>query len=104
MDSEFIGYVGPPDLHDSRIIKIEKVQDNLKVHVKSPEGKQFILEFLGVTNHTANQPEGMLLYALSEMHSTKGLRKFVFVNWDDADTADLEIVAAEFRVVENQKV
>jgi len=38
----------------------------------------------------------MTLYALSEMDYEAPQRHFLFVNWDDEDDAQLEVIARDF--------
>ncbi|HYT17173.1 MAG TPA: hypothetical protein VEO18_02870 [Thermoplasmata archaeon] len=95
---DFVGYVGPPDIHDGRIMRVERDGDHFWVDVKVESGEMLIFEFLGVTAIRSNRPEGMLLYSLSEMRSQAPLRRFVFTNWDTRDDAFLEVVARDFFV------
>ena len=101
MSDEFIAYVGPPDLHDGQIVQVISEPDTITVLVKSYEGRQFDIVFVGVTDHHATAPEGMTLSALVEMQCPAPQRKFVFANWDEDDTAELTIVAAGFKVVDD---
>jgi hypothetical protein len=45
-----------------------------------------------------NQPEGMLLYSLSEMRASPPLRKFVFANNEEDHPGYLSILATDFSV------
>ncbi len=56
------------------------------------------MDFSGVAEVRAVEPEGMMLYALSEMSCQPPLRRFVFANWDDESKAHLEVDAAGFAV------
>ncbi|MBW3543034.1 MAG: hypothetical protein KY476_22470 [Planctomycetes bacterium] len=97
--SDFIGYVGPADIHDGTIEAVEVRDDLMIVRIRPLEGERFSLCFSGVENIRSQQPEGMLLYALAEMMFEPPLRRFVFANWDAADQASLEVVARDFTVV-----
>ena len=41
-----------------------------------------------------------MLYSLNEMSYPPPLRRFVFVNWEEEDSATLEVVAAGFSIHE----
>ena len=97
--SEFIGYIGSPEIHDGSVLGVEHDGDWTRVVIRSEKGYQFALEFLGVESVESNQPEGMIVYALCEMKADAPLRSFVFTNWDEDDDASLEILAREIRIV-----
>ena len=97
-DSSFIRYVGEADFHDGSIVSVEQHEENVRVRVRGASGKVFVVDFSGVREVRANEPEGMMLYALSEMTSQPPLRRFVFANWDDQSKAILEVDAAGFMV------
>jgi hypothetical protein len=99
-ESTFVGYVGDADLHDGSIVAVEQQDDIVRVHLRGASGKAFVIEFNGVRVVRANRPEGMLLYALSEMTCQPPERRFVFANWDNEDTARLEIDATDFSISE----
>ncbi len=48
-----------------------------------------------------NQPEGMLLYSLSEMRASPPLRKFEFTNNEEDHPGYLSILATAFSVRSN---
>jgi len=100
MTSDFVAYVGPSNLHDATILRVESTQDTVTVFVESYERRRFALVFHGVTHQEMNTPEGMVLYALIEMHTTPPRHRYVFANWDDDDPARLEIVAEGFDVMD----
>ncbi|MFI5453945.1 MAG: hypothetical protein ACHRXM_00680 [Isosphaerales bacterium] len=100
MTSEFVAYVGPPDLHDGTILRVESTQDTVTVLVESYERRRFALEFHGVTHQEMNAPEGMVLYALIEMRTPPPRHKYVFANWEYDDPARLEIEAEGFDVMD----
>jgi hypothetical protein len=92
-ESCFVSYVGVADFHDCSILEIEQHDDAVRVRVRGANGKVFVVDFSGVREVRANRPEGMLLYALSELTGEPPLRRFAFVNWDDDDEAHLELDA-----------
>ena len=96
--SSFVGYIGDADFHDGSILTVDRRGDAVRVRVRGASGKTFIVDFGGVSAMRANQPEGMLLYALSEMTGKPPLRRFVFANWDDDSKARLEVDAASFSI------
>src|SRR4051812_26125209 len=83
MENAFIAYVGPPELHDGQIIRVESAQDTLTVFVEGDTGRRFALAFDGVIHQNIIAPEGMGLYALCEMRSPPPHRKFVFAGWEE---------------------
>ena len=95
---DFFGYVGDPEIHDVRVLKVERNGDRASVVVKGASGRILVVEFVGVTAIRSNRREGMVLYSLSEMKGTPPLWRFVFTNWHDEDDASLEIIAREFLV------
>lgn len=97
-DSPFIGYVGDPDFHDGSVLTVKQVGDSLQVRVRGASGKFYVVEFGGVSAVRSNKPEGMVLYALSELRMQPPQRRFVFANWDEQDEASLEIDAESFTV------
>jgi hypothetical protein len=97
---KFVAYVGPPELHDGRIVRVTSKQDTITVLVTGDTGCLFSLVFYGVIHHHAVTPEGMTLYALTEEQDSLPHRKFVFVNWNEEDSSELSIVAAGFRVLD----
>jgi hypothetical protein len=52
-----------------------------------------MLRFDGVESVAANEPVGMVLYALAELHDAPPLRRFSFTNWDESEDAALVITA-----------
>jgi hypothetical protein len=94
-DSDFVAYVGPPELHDGYIVEVQRQNEKARVVIRGASGRLFAVEFCGVQSVKAHRAEGMLLYSLSEMKAAAPLRRFVFVNWDEEDDASLEIVARE---------
>jgi len=95
---DFIAYVGSKDIHDSTIVAVERTNATVMVRLRALDGRQFSLEFLGVASVSAQQPENMFLYALTEMRHPPPLRRFVFANSDEDSTASLEIIAENVTV------
>jgi hypothetical protein len=98
VDASFVAYVGEPDFHDGSIISVEQDNTTARVRVRGASGRVYVVAFDGVAALRANCPEGMMLYALSELHAEPPLRRFSFANWDDADEAFLEIEAEGFSI------
>ena len=85
------------DVHDGWIRRVEKETDRLRVFIVTIDGRRVVFEFTGVREVKHNRPEGMLLYALSELREVAPLRRFSFVNWEEEDDGYLEVVALEFQ-------
>jgi len=68
----------------------------LTVLVTTIEGREVELKFLDVQRIKQHQPVGMQLYALAEMAEPHPWRRFVFVNWDEEDDAQLEVISKDF--------
>lgn len=96
----FVGYVGDADFHDGTILVVEQRDGMARVRVRGASGKLFAVDFGGLREIRANQPVGMVLYALSELSCERPLRRFAFVNWDDGSPAQLEIDAETIAVRE----
>ena len=99
MEREFVGYVGPSDLHNATVRRVESEGVSVTVLLESYEGRRFALRFYGVADWIASDPEGMMLYSLSEMRSVPPHRRFVFANWEDDAPESLEIVAERFEEI-----
>jgi hypothetical protein len=102
-DSEFVAYVGIPDIHDGVVLRasVEEREKKAEVIIKGDSGCEHAIVFEGVAEVKMNAPEGMVLYALSEMRTTPPLRRFEFVNSnddDENDTRSLSVVAKDFRI------
>src|ERR1700722_14078111 len=100
-DASFIAYVGDPDFHDGSIVAVEHEERVSRVRVCGASGKAFLVVFTGVYAVRANAPEGMVLYALSELRGEPPMRRFVFANWDSDGKGFLEIVAETVTVLED---
>jgi hypothetical protein len=99
-DASFVGYVGDADFHDGTVLAVEQQYGMARVRVRGASGKVLVVEFRGVRAVRANQPEGMMLYALSELRGELPLRRFAFANWDDDSPACLEVDAESIAVRE----
>ena len=97
-DPEFVAYVGHADFHDGHIRAVCHAGDQVDVVVEGYSGRKYKVHFSGVRRFMANQPEGMMIYALNEMRATPPFRCFLFTNWDEDDPASLEIEAREFTI------
>lgn len=91
MEERFIGNVGDPGLHDGSITAVRTVEESVEVDVAGADGQLLQIRFDGVEAIAANEPIGMIVYALAEPHSEPPLRMFSFTNWDESDSASLAI-------------
>ena len=98
--SAFVGYVGDADFHDGSILDVEQHGGTVRVRVRGASGLVFVVDFTEVRAVRANRPEGMALYALTELSSEPPLRRFAFANWDDGGDAYLEVEAETVAVRE----
>lgn len=104
MSDELLRYVGPPDLHDATIERLEQEGATLRVRVRAEDGEVITAEFRGVTQVVVTEAEGMMLYAVAEMRSDGPGRRFVFANWygpgEEGSERQLEVMAEDvhFRV------
>lgn len=98
---DFMGYVGSAFVHDAIIKHVEQTNDTVTVELQTCEKKLVAIRFTGVKSVISNKPEGMVLYALSEMfYEVELLRRFVFVNSDEENDSALEIIATDFVIQE----
>jgi hypothetical protein len=97
-DSAFVAYRGNADFHDGTLLNFHHQGSIIRARVCGASKKVYIVEFTGVRTVWANRPEGMLLYALTELLGEAPLRRFVFVSWHEDDAAALEIGAEGFMV------
>jgi hypothetical protein len=96
-ESDFIGYVHVPDVHDGVILEVRERGDAVRVLVKAYDGRLYALEFHGVRSLRSHQPEGMMLYGLVEMAAAPPSRRFVFAEWEDGGARYLEVTAEEMK-------
>src|SRR5438552_3305094 len=80
-DPDFIGYIEKPDVHDGFVLQVQHNGETARVLVKAYDGHLYAFEFDGVKSVISFEPEGMMLYSLSEMAVPQPFRRFVFVNW-----------------------
>lgn len=97
--SEFIGHVGPAEIHDAVIERVDEQSDSLVVVLRVTDGTSsgLQIEFDEPSEIEQERALGMTLYALAELASEGGLRRFSFVNWDESDSARLDLKAANVR-------
>jgi hypothetical protein len=90
LSDNFLRYIGPAELHDATIERLERDGAVVRVRIRSEDGQLITAEFRGVTEILATAAEGMLLYALAEMRSDGPQRRFVFANWYDPGEEGVE--------------
>jgi hypothetical protein len=96
----FVGYVGPPEVHDASVVTVSPSIDGLRVVLEMPDQGTIVVDFGGVWAYPAHEPEGMRLYSLTEtavdppQEFLSPLRRFVFVNWDETDARSLVVLAS----------
>ncbi|HET9409277.1 MAG TPA: hypothetical protein VFO39_18695 [Candidatus Sulfotelmatobacter sp.] len=99
---KFKAYIGDPDFHDGVVVRIRRASGQVDVEVEGYSGTHYLVLFDGVTSVMTRNPEGMVLYALTEMEADGTSRHFVFANSREADQeggeSALEIEAREFTV------
>ena len=100
-ETEFVAYVGIADIHDGTILRVSAEGKTAEVVIEGYSGREHAILFDGVDQVEMNEPEGMLLYSLSEMRAEPPLRKFVFTNNDEDDQKSLSVVALDFRIRSN---
>src|ERR1043165_6340073 len=89
----FVGYIGPPEIHDGTIYRVYSDDQSLTVVVIDANEQEIRFHFVEVDAIDTVEPDGMFLYGLLEMEHEPPFRRFVFVNWDDEDTRRLEVVS-----------
>ena len=103
---KFVGYVGDPDFHDGTIEGIVRDSDRLLVTVRAYSGARFHVEFVDVELVSSTEPEGMTIYAFSEMSAEPPLRRFVFANSFEPDEESgrrsLEVACRDLSVTKLQ--
>jgi phage gp36-like protein len=63
---KFKAYVGEPDFHDGTITRVQQGPNDVSVEIKGYSGARYLVRFTGVQSVISHNPEGMVLYALSE--------------------------------------
>jgi hypothetical protein len=97
-ENEFVGYVGNPDLHDAHVKSVLRSGSSAEVRLETQNGRELRICFSDVRSLVAEQPEGMMIYALTELKADPPYRRFVFTNWDEEDTRSLEVLAKDFKI------
>jgi hypothetical protein len=94
--SEFVGYVGPSEIHDATIESVDVDSNRLVVVLRrgEPSGHRLRIEFSEPTEVQHERPVGMVLYVLAELRGGDGRRRFAFANWDEADARQLGLEAS----------
>jgi hypothetical protein len=90
---EFVAYLGVPDIHDGVVKRVSVSDVSVEVVIEGFSGRELVVLFDGLAEIEMDEPEGMLLYALSEMRAASPFRKFVFANNKEDDQKALIIVA-----------
>jgi hypothetical protein len=96
--SEFVGYVGPSEIHDAKVEAVDADSNRLVVILLEGEssGRRWRIEFAEPGAVQREHPVGMRLYGLAELRGRgDGRRRFAFVNWDEADDRQLELEASD---------
>ena len=78
--AKFKAYVGDPDFHDGAIVQVRRESHELVVEIEGYSGAHYSVRFSGVKSVKSHRPEGMVLYALSEMEDEAPSRSFHFAN------------------------
>jgi hypothetical protein len=75
---EFVGYVGPSEIHDATIERVDAEPNRLVVIVRSgaASGARLRIEFSEPVKVECERPVGMTLYALAELRGGRGQRRF----------------------------
>jgi hypothetical protein len=98
--ASFVEFNAHGDFHDGSVVSVEQQFGKASVRVRGASDKMFVVDFGGVRAVRANQPEGMMLYALSELSGEPPLRRFAFANWHEDSPAFLEVEAETIAVRE----
>jgi len=100
--SKFKAYVGDPDFHDGVIERVCQEATEISVEISGYSGTRYKVRFSGVESVISHNPEGMVLYALSEVEAEFPLREFHFANSSEPDEdggdSRLAIIARGFSV------
>lgn len=99
-DGDFIDYIGDYRVHDGRIAKVITDGDKVRVTIKSIDGEDLWFEFYEVKTIEGINPEGMLLYAVSEVKTEEPFRTFYFINWHEEREEYLSVIAKYFKYTE----
>jgi hypothetical protein len=91
-----VEYIGPPDVHDGRVLSVLEHESTTLVMVELYGGDRAEFAFEGAEVCSKN-PDGMVLYALVEFQPRADPRCFAFVNTEDDDPRSLRITARRLR-------
>jgi len=100
--SDFVEYVGVADFHDGEVLRVASAEASATVWVRGYSSREYEIRFEGVQAVEMFEPEGMDLYAISEMRAQLPIREFVFVNNCEDDQKSLSILAKGFRVLHDE--
>lgn len=88
-------YVGPAELHDATIQRVVRDGSELRVELKSAEGRLFALLFTGVTHVDSAPVEGTMIYAVTA-EPQGSLRRYCFQPWEEEQPFKLSLIAEGF--------
>jgi hypothetical protein len=108
-EQRFIGYIQEPDVRDGVIIATEFKSGFLRalfdkrvvlVIVLTCDERLFVITFRGVRSASITNVKGMRLHSLKEMYATPPFRRFLFVDSEEENNRDVEVVARDISSVE----
>jgi hypothetical protein len=99
MEDEFLEYIGDYRVHDSRVKKVTKLEEDVIVKLTNADKDDIEITFSGVREINEHKPNEMILYAICEMKEVDPYRKFSFVNTDEEDESYLDIVALSYSIL-----
>jgi hypothetical protein len=93
---EFVASVGPSEIHDATIERVDAELDRLVVTLRCGNASQARLRIELSDPVVVDQKHavGMTLYSLAELRGAGDRRRFSVVNWDEDDDARLEVEAS----------
>ncbi|WP_162601732.1 hypothetical protein [Occallatibacter savannae] len=97
-EADFVAYVGIPDIHDGTILRVSIKGSTAEVVIEGYSGCEHSIVFQGIRKVEMKEPEGMLLYSLSEMQAEAPFREFVFTSNNEDDDKYLSVTAVDFRI------
>ena len=101
MTDSFVGYIQEPDIHDGVILRVQNRGVSVRVLVKAHDDRHYAIEFHGVQSLRSHQPEGMMVYSLSELAAAAPpWRRFAFTDWEESGGRFLEVTAERFKSYE----
>lgn len=108
-EQRFIGYIQEPDVRDGVIIEAKFNSGFLRavfdkrvvlVIVLTCDDRLFVITFRGVRLASITNVKGMRLHSLKEMYATPPFRRFLFVDSEEENNRDVEVVARDISSVE----